>query len=1180
MTPTRLILRSLAFHRRTHAGVAAGAAIATAVLVGALLVGASLRGTLLNFAAMRLGKVTVALDGGDRYFRAAVAENHAAAVLYTRAVASNANADRRANSVIALGVDNSFWALAPDDRAIAAKPGAREMVLSAVLAEQLRARVGDEVVLRVEKPSALPRDVPVAGTEDAFVALRVRVVGIASDEAFGRFGLRATQKPPYNAFLDRAWLAEQIGQHGRANLLVSTGEYRLTAAIAGDTPVTIANRDLAHDLTLDDLQLRLAELPDHRLELRSDRVFLESAVRIGATKGLHDAKFIGDYSDGVLTYFVNEIRCGDSVTPYSFVSGIGSQFHGDRISAHPASMPAGSSPAPNGSAKASTPALPRDQGIWILYGLNHNEIILNDWLAEDLGAKKGDRVTLKYFEIDPRGGLVEKESSFTVRDIVPIAGWADDPRLAPDIPGLSDTENCREWDPSMPIDLKKIRDKDEAYWKAHKGTPKAFVSLEAAQRMWGNRYGSLTAIRFPDVKPEASDALAREIVKHINPASLGLAWQDVATPARAASTQGQDFGSLFLGLSFFLIAAAVLLTAMLFSLGIEQRAGEIGTLLALGFTPRKVRRLLFVEGLVLAIVGSLLGVPLGVLFTQAILWALGTLWQGAVGGTMKITLHIEPMPIAIGAISGVIVAGLAMAWTLRKQARRTPRDLLAHGSDAPETNTSGTRATAIHRGGMRRVVTATLGVAMILITIALVLWMRKAGMTTHHGKGASMSAEAQAGVFFGAGAAMLVGGLCLAHSALWFLRSRADTNAAHGLSLRGLAMRNAARRPGRSLAVIAMLACGVFLVVAVGVNRKPDGTDLRRESGSMGFALYAQSATPIPGRLLDAKGLESLGADASKLKGVNIVPMRLREGDDASCLNLNRAQTPSVLGVDPARLRGRGRPRTPWGGDDGMDVWKMLDEPPGRESEGADHNAFADEATLMWGLGKSLGGRAPTHDERGAEVVLALSGSISQSPLQGYLILGDKSFVDMYPNITGYRVFLIETDRLDKVSRELTRAFADYGLEVTPTAQWLARFNAVENTYLSIFLALGALGMLLSTAGLAALVLRGVMERRGELAMMRAVGFTRSRLRRVLVMEHAGLLVAGLVVGVVSAVIASWPSVAARGGAGFEWRSLASSPWVSAGVAVLAITLAGAAWTWVACAWAVRGELLAALRNE
>ena len=56
----------------------------------------------------------------------------------------------------------------------------------------------------------------------------------------------------------------------------------------------------------------------------------------------------------------------------------------------------------------------------------------------------------------------------------------------------------------------------------------------------------------------------------------------------AASSGTTPFDALFLGFSFFLIAAAVMLIALLFKLGVEQRAKELGTLGAMGLRSRKI----------------------------------------------------------------------------------------------------------------------------------------------------------------------------------------------------------------------------------------------------------------------------------------------------------------------------------------------------------------------------------------------------------------------------------------------------------------------------------------------------------------------------------------------------------------------------------------------------------------
>ena len=84
-------------------------------------------------------------------------------------------------------------------------------------------------------------------------------------------------------------------------------------------------------------------------------------------------------------------------------------------------------------------------------------------------------------------------------------------------------------------------------------------------------------------------------------------------------------------------------------------------------------------------------------------------------------------------------------------------------------------------------------------------------------------------------------------------------------------------------------------------------------------------------------------------------------------------------------------------------------------------------------------------------------------------------------------------------------------------SEQLAQFLAVQNTYLSTFQSLGGLGLLLGTVGLAVVQLRSVLERRGELALMRAEGFQPSRLVKMVVFENAVLLVGGLAVGAIAA---------------------------------------------------------------
>jgi ABC-type antimicrobial peptide transport system permease subunit len=142
---------------------------------------------------------------------------------------------------------------------------------------------------------------------------------------------------------------------------------------------------------------------------------------------------------------------------------------------------------------------------------------------------------------------------------------------------------------------------------------------------------------------------------------------------------------------------------------------------------------------------------------------------------------------------------------------------------------------------------------------------------------------------------------------------------------------------------------------------------------------------------------------------------------------------------------------------------------------------------------------------------------------------------------------------------------------LTPAADRLNAFNAVQNTYLGTFQVLGGLGLLLGSAGLGIVVLRNVLERRGELALLIAVGFRRRGLQRLVLGEHAALLALGLGIGLAAAAVAVLPALLSPG---------THLPYGSLALTLGAVLVNGLSWTWMATRVALRGRLLDALRNE
>jgi ABC-type antimicrobial peptide transport system permease subunit len=196
---------------------------------------------------------------------------------------------------------------------------------------------------------------------------------------------------------------------------------------------------------------------------------------------------------------------------------------------------------------------------------------------------------------------------------------------------------------------------------------------------------------------------------------------------------------------------------------------------------------------------------------------------------------------------------------------------------------------------------------------------------------------------------------------------------------------------------------------------------------------------------------------------------------------------------------------------------------------------------------------------------------VANSILQGGLLIDEEAFARHFPTEVGYRMFLIDAplQEIDRVAATLGRALADVGLELTPTIRRLAQFNAVQNTYLSTFQVLGGLGLVLGSVGLGVVLMRNVFERRGELALLLAVGYRPAQVRSMVLSEHGLLLLSGLAVGLAAAAVAVVPSV----------RS-SELPYLSLGLTLAAVLASGMFWTWGASRWSLRGDLLPALRRE
>ena len=981
------------------------------------------------------------------------------------------------------------------------------LALNESLARELGAEPGDDLLVSVELPSAIPGETLLGEkeAEDRLATRRFTLARVLPDRGPGRFGLAPHQMEPRNVFVALAELQEDLERQGRVNaLLVDLAP----GADGGGQVLDGAVRDLVR---LEDLGLGVRRAPGGEVLLESEEYFLkaqvvEAAEKLGAEQGAPARR--------VLTYLATGLRANGRLVPYSLASAIGPGA--------PASLTLlDGSPAP---------------------APGEDEVLLDRWAAEDLAVSPSDPVELAYLVMAPGGGLATERVTLRLAGVVEMAGLGVDPTLTPEFPGLENAEDISAWDPPFPVDLGVVRPKDEQFWDEYRATPKAFIAEATGRRLWSTRFGEVTSVRFTVADDAAATrleaALARELPRRVPLEPFGLAARPVKRQGLEAASGATDFAGLFLAFSFFLIGAAAMLAGLLFSLAVERRVGELGLMLALGYPLRKVRRRLVAEALALAAIGALVGLAGAVGYAALLVAGLNTWWRPAVG-TSSLALHVEPASLAIGWVATVLVVAAALWWTVRRLARMPAPALLAG-----ETRPVASRAS----GRLARWVAAGSGAAAVGLTLAGLL----SGET------------ASPGLAFGTGAAALAAGLAALAVRLRGGRSRRPV-----ASLVGVAARNGAANPGRSLLAVALVAAACFVLVTVAANRVEGEAEARVDEGAGGYELLADSAVPLLSELgrdlADPERRAELGLP-DWLAGARALSFRVVPGEDASCLNLYRPTEPRLLGV-PSEMAQMGESggfrfaKTVDGAGEG-EGWQLLERDLG---EGV-VPAIADANSAQWILHLPLGQDLMMEDELGRPLRLRLVGTLQRSLFQGELLISEAALLRHFPSRAGWSSFLVDVppERVEEAATALEEALGRYGFDAVGTAERLAAYAAVEETYLSTFQTLGGLGLLLGTLGLGVALVRSVAERRGELATLRAFGFRRRRLAWMVTAENAVLLLLGVALGTAAGLLAVAPRLAASAGR-LPWGSLAGTL-----AAVVAVGL-------LACAAAVRAALAAPL---
>lgn len=1182
MNRWQIAIKSLFYFRRTNLAIALGVAAATAVLTGALIVGDSMRNSLRELTLERLGMIDE-LMLSDGFFDQSLAETlretsefkesytlASPAILFPGGTVQNSTDSKlRAGQVTVLGITPKFWEFEQDQKSNRKELDENSIIINQAVADDLQISNAEvesgnaKITVRIPKRNQLPADSALGKKSDLIESIvDLTVVQIVPMTGLGRFGLYPSQADPYNVYVSIQLLQDSLARSvlthksdsAQANIILISGKGKTLPTEINSEKLRQALRPSLEDLGLSlkratqtfSIENNETTIFDY-WSLSSDRLVLSEEVAQATETAFPTAR-------PIFTYLANDIRKSetDSGIPFSMVAAVDFDNAFEPI-----------------SALTGNPIAP----------IQANEIVLNQWAADDLNATKGDSVVVTFFEPETtHGAQKEKSVELTVVDIARLTEpdkafrvsrrgqispaefkqcptLANDPNLTPEVPGVTDAQSIENWD--LPFDTAgKIRPQDDDYWGNHRTTPKAFVSLAMGQELWDSRFGNVTSFRIPISAGSKGDVSKKLLTQFIeDDAKLGLHLIQIKRQGIDASSGSTPFDFLFLALSMFVIGAALILVSLLFRLGLQQRSSELGLLKAIGFPQTQIRRICLYEMASVSCLGAVAGVSLGMGYAWLMIFGLKTWWVGAIARPF-LTIHILPLSLGIGFFSGVIICILTIAWTLRRT-RKQPVHLLISGQlESPETHSSKTRKTSLSIIGI-------LAFTAVCLTATAT----------------QLAGEAQAGAFLGAGFLILTSLLMLVYRVF---KKSDQLHSSGRLNLSRLAIMSFQRNPLRSTLTIGLVAVACFLIAAVSSFRLTPS-----ERGTAGFEWVAQSSQPIHYDLNNLEGQKlALGSENQLREGTEISALRLKPGEDASCNNLYQSSQPRILGVNPQFIQefDKGEAgRFAWSASlastelEKQNPWRLLDSPQPHAGTAEDPiPVVIDKNTANYSLKIYILNTVKQIDyDSGESIYIRVVGFLENTLLQGSLIISEQDFEKAFPTIGGYQYFLIREQATPANGSEsdialLEERLSDQGFDARRADVLLANFMSVQNTYISTFQTLGALGLLLGTFGLAAVQIRSVLERKKELGLMRAIGFQRNTLAKMVVLENAWLLIIGLGIGIFSALFTTIP----------HWLvGTASAPWLELSLMFSAIITVGLLVGFYASRIISRTPLLESLRT-
>lgn len=1140
-----IALRYLKGHMRANLALMAAACVSTAVITGSLIAGDSLERSITEAAYDNLGEVDLIVTS-DNLFNISIDQDLSADVTLTPeidglapiihlvGVVSNPDTGAKARRVNILGFDSQFFdfgdMFSQDGTRINSLPGDNGVYLNKALADEVGLDEGSSAELLFSDPGQVLEAVFLSDPADTNLKVQLDVDNIVKTDGLGRFQLSADRNAPLNVYLSLESVQKILGVEGQINtiLVSNTGDEREGANLCSRvTPILETALDDA--IGYRDAGLKLTQIDENNyLKLESEDVLFsyEYFELLEASTDIPELEYVSP----VLTYFWNSLEFDNVSVPYSTVTAF------DPVEDEPFGL---------FTLNGTTSQVPGS--------LASNEIILNNWTSERLGAKEGDVVAMNYSVLDEFYNIQYLTADFTVKYIVDIDGKAADSYLMPAFPGIEDKVSAFDWDPPFPLDLSLITDEDENYWQEYMGTPKAFISLGKGTELWGTDIGDITQVRMKPSTGTSLEELETSVTQvlddRVGMSEAGISVRSVKLDALASAEGIELFTEMFLAFSASCIVASAVLIMLLTTLRMDFRMTEIGTLRALGFTKGTISHIMLTEGTIILIVGGIIGSLLGLTFGFFLILGMNTFWSAIVEGS-QVGFYASPYSLIAGFASGLIISILTLIAALRYLGKISIARAMRHLPVAEKEKTTTALPTILAGLGVGMLISLAfsgmapeseigllfLGMGPLLLITAAWQFLRQ--ISAGHIYGAAilvytllfiflfLDSAPTVILFFMSGFMLLAGFLILFYHGLMRFEKASDKKSQKQSGsgwLFSFSKRNAARRPGRTMFTVFLFSFTLFILTSLTINIQGVVYDVERavaDSGG-GYDIMGDSVNPIFADLGSEASRSESGIDSDIFDGLEVTQFKTRGDVGGTCSNLNRAASPRIVGANESFFEdntfifiSHAKPS-----EGGNNPWTLLSEPP-RFNEVP---AIGDYNTVVWILGLDLGSTISILDENDDTVTLKIVGIIENSIMQGSLIIWDEYFDTLYPKHPGYNLFLFKSQEgnLKAQITALESALDRYGFDGYTVESQVVANILVENTYIAVFQVILVFGLVIGTLGFGIVVSRNIMERQREIGMLRAIGFKRGLVLKSLLLENSYVLSASMAMGTLSGIIAS-----------------------------------------------------------